>query len=71
MKCKIPAGTLPPCDQPWGHEGRMHANEGDGFYAWRFDAEHTLHQKLHAAELSWTSCMTCLVLGLPHLREGV
>ncbi len=47
--CEIPAsgGMLgyAPCDLPWGHEGDMHANEGDGFYARQHDGEHHRRQR--------------------------
>lgn len=43
-RCEIPAKTLPPCDLEWGHEGRMHANGGDGFYAREYDDEHRRRQ---------------------------
>lgn len=39
-RCGIPANTLPPCDLEWGHEGNMHANGGDGFYARDYEKEH-------------------------------
>lgn len=44
LPCDIPARTLPPCDLPWGHDDRMHANAGDGFYARDFEAEHVIRQ---------------------------
>jgi hypothetical protein len=44
-RCGIPAMTLPPCDLPWGHDGERHANEGDGFYAREFEAEHRRRQE--------------------------
>lgn len=68
MNCRIPSGTLGPCDLSWGHEGAMHASEGDGFYNRRFEAEHRLHQQLRATRRPWTFCMTCLALGRPHER---
>lgn len=43
-RCGIPARTLPPCDLEWGHDGDMHANAGDGFYARDFDEEHARRQ---------------------------
>ena len=43
-RCEIPARTLPPCDLPWGHEGRMHNNDGDDFYAEEYAAEHAERQ---------------------------
>jgi len=43
-KCGIPAMTLPPCDLPWGHDGDMHANGGDCFYARDHDEEHHRRQ---------------------------
>jgi hypothetical protein len=43
--CRIPARTLPPCDLDWGHEGDLHSNAGDGFYAREYDREH--HQRQH------------------------
>lgn len=49
-KCDIPAGTLPPCDMEWGHEGDMHGNAGDGFYAREFVGEHHRRQRERAAE---------------------
>jgi hypothetical protein len=45
MKCGIPARTLPPCDEEWGHDGDMHGNAGDGFYAHEYDAEHHRRQR--------------------------
>lgn len=43
-RCEIPARTLPPCDLEWGHDGDMHGNGGDGFYAeWCID-EHRRRQ---------------------------
>ncbi len=42
--CRIPAMTLPPCDLPWGHDGDMHANGGDGFYARAHEDEHHRRQ---------------------------
>ncbi len=47
--CGIPARTLPACDLPWGHEGRMHGNGGDGFYAQEYDAEHEARQGVRRA----------------------
>jgi len=44
--CGIPARTLPPCDLPWGHDGRMHCNMGDGFYARDYDEEHAARQEI-------------------------
>jgi hypothetical protein len=43
-RCNIPAGTLPPCDLEWGHDGEMHGNLGDGFFAREFDDEHKTRQ---------------------------
>jgi len=45
-KCGIPAQTLPPCDLEWGHDGDMHANGGDGFYARQHDHEHHVRQRI-------------------------
>lgn len=42
--CGIPARTLPPCDLEWGHDGDMHGNRGDGFYAAQHLAEHRRRQ---------------------------
>jgi hypothetical protein len=39
-KCGIPAKTLPPCDLEWGHDGDVHFNAGDGFYAREHLEEH-------------------------------
>jgi hypothetical protein len=39
-RCGIPAKTLPPCDLEWGHDGDMHANAGDGFYARDYEELH-------------------------------
>lgn len=44
-KCGIPARTLPSCDEEWGHDGDMHGNAGDGFYAHEYDAEHHRRQR--------------------------
>ena len=46
--CNIPAGTLPPCDLEWGHDGDMHCNLGDGFYAARHLEEHHRRQRIRA-----------------------
>ena len=48
-RCAIPAGTLPPCDLEYGHDGDMHANCGDGFYARQHDDEHHARQTARAA----------------------
>lgn len=48
--CNIPARTLPPCDQPWGHPGMMHQNAGDGFYAREWEKEHKRRQKAVTAK---------------------
>ena len=45
-RCDIPACTLPPCDLEWGHDGDMHSNGGDGFYARDYEAEHRARQRL-------------------------
>jgi len=42
--CGIPACTLPPCDDEWGHDGDLHSNAGDGFYARDYDEEHHRRQ---------------------------
>ncbi len=39
-KCGIPSYNVGECDKEWGHEGRQHANAGDGFYARDYDDEH-------------------------------
>jgi len=44
--CGIPARTLPPCDLEWGHEGDLHGNAGDGFYARDHDDEHHRRQTM-------------------------
>ena len=49
MKCRIPARTLPPCDLPWGHANRRHANGGNSFFAAEFDEEHEVRQELRIA----------------------
>ena len=49
--CGIPAYTLPACDLPWGHDGRMHGNGGDGFYAEDYDAEHEARQPVRRAAI--------------------
>jgi 8-oxo-dGTP pyrophosphatase MutT (NUDIX family) len=36
--------TLPPCDLEWGHDGDMHGNGGDGFYAEQHLEEHHRRQ---------------------------
>ena len=45
-RCQIPAKTLPPCDLEWGHDGDMHSNGGDGFYASQHLAEHRRRQNM-------------------------
>jgi hypothetical protein len=45
-KCGIPARRLPPCDLEWGHDGDMHVNEGDGFYAREYLGEHHRRQSV-------------------------
>ena len=45
-RCNIPARTLPACDLEWGHEGDMHANAGDGFYAREYDEVHRSRRPL-------------------------
>lgn len=47
--CGIPAMSLPPCDLEWGHEGDMHANAGDGFFARDYIEEHHARQRDRAA----------------------
>jgi len=42
--CGIPARSLPPCDDEWGHDGDLHSNAGDGFYAREYDEEHHRRQ---------------------------
>lgn len=53
--CGIPAsgGMIghAECDMPWGHPGDMHANGGDGFYAYNFDEEHRRRQKERGAKV--------------------
>lgn len=44
-RCGIPAGTLPPCDLEWGHEGDRHSHAGDGFYARDYDYKHHERQQ--------------------------
>jgi hypothetical protein len=34
------------CDDVWGHDGDLHQNAGDGFYARQHNAEH--HRRQHA-----------------------
>jgi hypothetical protein len=43
-KCGIPSYNVGECDQEWGHEGRLHSNAGDGFYARDYDEEHQKRQ---------------------------
>ncbi len=47
--CRIPASGgmigFAPCDLEWGHDGDMHANAGDGYYARDYDKEHHQRQK--------------------------
>lgn len=43
-KCGIPSYNVGVCDLEWGHEGRMHSNAGDGFYARDYDEEHQRRQ---------------------------
>lgn len=33
------------CDEPWGHEGDTHFNQGDGFYSRDNEVEHHRRQK--------------------------
>ena len=35
----------------WGHEGDMHGNAGDGFYARDYDIEHHRRQKALAKDV--------------------
>lgn len=49
-KCKIPSNRVGACDQPWGHEGDMHQNAGDGFYAPDYADEHRRRQALLKAK---------------------
>jgi len=44
-RCGIPARTLPPCDLEWGHDGDLHANAGDGFYAREYASKHRARQE--------------------------
>ena len=41
----IPSYNVGACELPWGHDGDMHANAGDGFYARDFLAEHRTRQR--------------------------
>ena len=59
-RCDIPARTLPPCDLPWGHDGDMHANGGDGFYAVEYDDEHRRRQRSRASGPSQSGPQTPL-----------
>ena len=43
--CGIPSYNIGTCEEPWGHEGRMHSNGGDGFYARDYDEEHERRQQ--------------------------
>jgi hypothetical protein len=49
-RCGIPARTLPPCDLEWGHDGDMHCNGGDGFYARDYEVEHHARQCITASK---------------------
>ncbi len=42
--CGIPSRNVGTCDLSWGHDGNMHANGGDGFYARAYEAEHARRQ---------------------------
>ena len=33
------------CDEPWGHDGDLHSNAGDGFYSRDTEAEHHARQR--------------------------
>ena len=48
--CGIPAngGSIgyAGCDLPWGHEGDMHANRGDGYYNRSYEEEHKNRQTI-------------------------
>lgn len=44
-RCRIPSYNVGVCDLEWGHDGDMHANSGDGFYARDYDAEHRRRQQ--------------------------
>ncbi len=73
--CGIPARSLPPCDLPWGHDGDMHANGGDGFYARDHLEEHHRRQR-EFAEVVGAKCPECrgtgtfVVLGLHYGSAG-
>jgi len=47
--CGIPANGgmigYSGCDMPWGHDGDVHANAGDGFYSRTHEAEHRRRQQ--------------------------
>jgi hypothetical protein len=55
-QCGIPASGGPigyaACDMAWGHEGLMHGNAGDGFYARDYDAEHRRRQQERGVKVS-------------------
>ena len=45
-RCGIPSHLIGTCDLAWGHDGIMHANDGDGFYAIEHEAKHRARQRL-------------------------
>jgi hypothetical protein len=75
-RCDIPAKTLPPCDLEWGHDGTMHANAGDGFYAREYEEEHRRRQRERepriAVKVNTPKCCTdayrTLTLDAAHAR---
>jgi hypothetical protein len=54
--CGIPANGgmigYAPCDLEWGHDGDMHANAGDGYYARQHNDEHHRRQRERASPSS-------------------
>lgn len=43
--CGIPSYNVGSCDLPVGHEGEMHSNAGDGFYARDYEGAHQAAQQ--------------------------
>lgn len=47
--CKIPSACGWQCDMPYGHDGDMHGNAGDGFYSRQHLGEHRRQQAERAS----------------------
>ena len=52
MKCNIPSNLVGACDLEWGHDGAMHSNAGDGFYAKDYAGEHLERQMIRSSRTS-------------------